>query len=281
MKRRKKIFSELYNSQRSYKDLLLSAEKLLVDCKNFGTLQFAIMARISFIGSILLKSLQSKGKFGNDFYDNFINSINTPLTDIQNDVLDLKELSAKQLNVLEPHLSAHSGLLSPSTGIIDSHEYMQSLLWQIQENGGYFVGNSEFKTPMPENVVYAGGYIRFIKSKNQPILTDNKVLVICSRIESGRLKPSFKTHVKHVQHVKSIVEKKQQQPVTKPILQNTENVCPKCGEAMVLRTAKRGDNQGKQFWGCSGFPKCKTVRQISIDPDWLQPTHKRHSFLDF
>ena len=62
----------------------------------------------------------------------------------QNDVLDLKELSAKQLNVLEPQLSAHSGLLSPSTGIIDSHEYMQSLLWQIQENGGYFVGNSEF-----------------------------------------------------------------------------------------------------------------------------------------
>jgi len=88
--RRKKIFSELHDSQHSYKDLLLSAEKLLVDCKNFGTLPFAIMARISFIGSILLKSLQNKGKFGNDFYDNFVNSINTPLTDIQNDVLDLK-----------------------------------------------------------------------------------------------------------------------------------------------------------------------------------------------
>ena len=48
------------------------------------------MARISFIGSILLRSLQKKGIFGNNFYDNFINSISTPLTDIQNDVLDLK-----------------------------------------------------------------------------------------------------------------------------------------------------------------------------------------------
>jgi len=134
---------------------------------------------------------------------------------------------------------------------------------------------------MPENVVYAGGYIRFIKNKIEPILADNEVQDICCKIESGRLKPSIKTHINHVRHVKEIVEKKQQQPVTKPILQNTENVCPKCGEAMVLRTAKRGDNQGKQFWGCSGFPKCKTVRQISIDPDWLQPTHKRHSFLDF
>jgi len=125
-----------------------------------------------------------------------------------------------------------------------------------------FVGDSEFKTPMPENVVYAGGYIRFIKSKVQSILTDSEVQNICYKIESGRLKPSIKTHINHVQHVKEVVEKKQQPPVTKPILRKTENVCPKCGEAMVLRTAKRGNNQGKQFWGCSGFPKCRTVRQI-------------------
>lgn len=33
--------------------------------------------------------------------------------------------------------------------------------------------------------------------------------------------------------------------------------CPKCGELMVLRTAKKGKNSGKQFWGCSKFPKCR------------------------
>ena len=91
LKRREQIFSELHNSQSSYKDLLLSAEKLLIDCKNFGTLPFAIMARVSFIGSVLLRSLQKNGIFGNNFYDNFISSINTPLTEIQNDVSDLKK----------------------------------------------------------------------------------------------------------------------------------------------------------------------------------------------
>jgi len=126
-----------------------------------------------------------------------------------------------------------------------------------------FVGDSEFKTPMPENVVYADGYIRFIKSKIQPILTDSEVQRICRKIESGRLKPSIKTHIDHVQHVRNIVEKKQQEPVAKPILQNTENVCPKCGEDMVLRTAKRGDNQGNKFWGCSDYPKCRTINKIS------------------
>ena len=127
-----------------------------------------------------------------------------------------------------------------------------------------FVGDNEFKTPMPENVVYASGYISFIKSKLKPILTDSEVKGICTRIESGRLRPSFKTHINHVQHVKTIVEEKKRPVEVKTTLQNTENACPKCGEVMVLRTAKRGDNQGKKFWGCSGFPKCRTVKNVVL-----------------
>jgi predicted RNA-binding Zn-ribbon protein involved in translation (DUF1610 family) len=116
-----------------------------------------------------------------------------------------------------------------------------------------FVGDSTFKSAMPDNVVYAGGYIRFVKSKIQPILSDGEVLDICTRIQSGRLKPSIRTHIDHVKHVKELVEKKQQQD---------NNSCPKCGKPMILRTKRSVDNQGKQFWGCSGFPRCRTIRQI-------------------
>jgi hypothetical protein len=35
--------------------------------------------------------------------------------------------------------------------------------------------------------------------------------------------------------------------------------CPKCSSEMALRTAKTGTNQGQQFWGCTNFPKCRTV----------------------
>lgn len=38
--------------------------------------------------------------------------------------------------------------------------------------------------------------------------------------------------------------------------------CPKCGSDMVLRTAKRGENQGGQFWGCSKYPKCRGVLEF-------------------
>jgi restriction system protein len=40
----------------------------------------------------------------------------------------------------------------------------------------------------------------------------------------------------------------------------TTPTCPKCGEAMVLRTAKKGANAGSQFWGCSAYPACKGTR---------------------
>lgn len=36
-------------------------------------------------------------------------------------------------------------------------------------------------------------------------------------------------------------------------------VCPKYGSEMILRTAKKGANAGKQFWSCSGYPNCRTM----------------------
>lgn len=38
-------------------------------------------------------------------------------------------------------------------------------------------------------------------------------------------------------------------------------VCPICGSPMVRRTARRGANSGREFWGCSRYPACKGVRQ--------------------
>ena len=37
--------------------------------------------------------------------------------------------------------------------------------------------------------------------------------------------------------------------------------CPRCGEPMVKRTAKRGANAGHDFWGCSAYPRCRGTRE--------------------
>lgn len=44
---------------------------------------------------------------------------------------------------------------------------------------------------------------------------------------------------------------------------NASPSCPKCNSAMVRRTARQGVNTGKEFWGCSQYPKCKSVTDIT------------------
>ena len=67
-----------------------------------------------------------------------------------------------------------------------------------------FIGDSTFKTDMPNNVTYAGGCIKYIKSKNTALLTQEQVFEVVSIIQGGRLKPSVKTNREHVAHVKAI-----------------------------------------------------------------------------
>ncbi len=38
--------------------------------------------------------------------------------------------------------------------------------------------------------------------------------------------------------------------------------CPQCGSELVLRTAKRGEHIGKQFYGCTAYPKCRFTRPL-------------------
>ncbi|MCL1041520.1 NAD(P)/FAD-dependent oxidoreductase [Shewanella marisflavi] len=61
-----------------------------------------------------------------------------------NGVEDLEPLSRRQLAELEPALKAAGGLFSPSTGIIDSHGYMYSLLAEAEANGVIFAAHTEF-----------------------------------------------------------------------------------------------------------------------------------------
>ncbi len=115
-----------------------------------------------------------------------------------------------------------------------------------------FVGDSTFKTTMPDNVTYTGGLIRYIKSKSSPLLSATEVQETVIQISANRLEPGFTTNRAHVRHVKDIQQKKADQ-----------KLCPRCGSAMVLRTARKGANAGGQFWGCSQFPKCKLVLKHS------------------
>ena len=113
-----------------------------------------------------------------------------------------------------------------------------------------FVGGSTFKTEMPANVTYGGGCVRFILSFTQPVFDTRQVQRLVQQLQTGRLAPTRATHTAHVQQLK---ERHNPQ---------AERKCPQCGSAMALRTAKSGANAGKQFWGCSTFPRCRVIQKL-------------------
>lgn len=77
-----------------------------------------------------------------------------------NGVHDLRMLQRAEVRQLEPELRAHAALLSPSTGIIDSHALMLSMQADAEHDGAMFV----FRAPVlaaramdNEIEVYVGG----------------------------------------------------------------------------------------------------------------------------
>ena len=115
-----------------------------------------------------------------------------------------------------------------------------------------FIGDSTFKTEMPPNVTYARGSIRYIQQFNDVVFSDKDYARLTESINRIKLKRGVITDLKHRKHVKEVVASKV-----------SSNECPRCGSEMVLRETKRGENIGKQFWGCSTFPKCRAVKQFN------------------
>ncbi|NLP31848.1 MAG: FAD-dependent oxidoreductase, partial [Oligella ureolytica] len=58
---------------------------------------------------------------------------------------DLSILSAEEVKQLEPELNCQLALLSPSTGIVDSHALMLSLLGEAEQAGAQLVLNTPLK----------------------------------------------------------------------------------------------------------------------------------------
>ncbi len=115
-----------------------------------------------------------------------------------------------------------------------------------------FVGDSTFKTQMRQNVTYAGGYLKFIKSKTDVVFSDLEVNEVLERISSGKLSGSIKNKISHINHVRDIVNEKE-----------NSMSCSRCGDSMVLRVSKKGNNSGSEFWGCSKYPKCRGTVNVT------------------
>jgi L-2-hydroxyglutarate oxidase LhgO len=90
-----------------------------------------------------------------------------------NSVGDLKRLSRADITALEPELSARAGLFSPSTGIIDSHQYMLALLGEAQSAGADFARNADV-TAIAKG---SGGFKLTLRNAGEIMTLETPILV--------------------------------------------------------------------------------------------------------
>ena len=130
----------------SHVDIIEIVERLLTDCRTYGTIPFSSMARIAFISTILLKSLQKNDHISNEFFDLFLNSISTPLSEIQNDLDSYKKDKLTKTTFLKKY-----GHLRPGTYDITATRYDQQQ--QFLDDMKMFVSKKKSKQiSQPKNL---------------------------------------------------------------------------------------------------------------------------------
>ena len=115
-----------------------------------------------------------------------------------------------------------------------------------------FSGDCKFKTDMPENVMKFRDVPGYIRAFRVPVFSREQVAEIAAAInewESTVNKRQRSNHVRNLKRAHSL-----------PEIDNGTPSCPRCGGRMVSRTNR---SNGNAFWGCSKYPACRGIRQIS------------------
>ena len=70
------------------------------------------------------------------------------------------------------------------------------------------------------------------------------------------------TKQKHIYDIRNDISNKTYDHVQQT--QTGRIMCPQCGGYLVKRMAREGANAGREFYGCSNYPKCRYTKNISL-----------------
>lgn len=106
---------------------------------------------------------------------------------------DLTYIDADELAQMEPALAAVAGVLSPSTGVLDVHEYMLSLQGDIEADNGVIA----FESPALE-VDFANGRIEIIVGGKEPSRLVAKTLINSAGLHAIKLANNYNNFPQHL-----------------------------------------------------------------------------------
>ena len=110
--------------------------------------------------------------------------------------------------------------------------YLYNCVVFVNNNTAYI--ESEYTFPLSK--------IKSFILNQKHLYTDYEVTKFVEKIEDLREDISNKEHVKNIKNMNIDIQ---------------NNICPRCGSKLVLRTGKNG-----KFYGCSKFPTCRFIKNI-------------------
>ena len=126
----------------------------------------SLKAKLCVEGNRLLYEYCRTHQVGIQAYGKLIVADETQINDLQailykaqnNGVPEIKMISGEEAKQLEPKLKCSAAILSASTGIVDSHAYMLSLLGGFEDAGGMIAYHSPLMSAKPIGHSAEGGF---------------------------------------------------------------------------------------------------------------------------
>jgi len=126
----------------------------------------SLKAKLCVEGNRLLYEYCRAHQVGTQAYGKLIVADESQLNDLQailykaqnNDVPEIKMITGEEVKQLEPKLKCSAAILSASTGIVDSHGFMLSLLGGFEDAGGMIAYHSPLISAKPIGQGAQGGF---------------------------------------------------------------------------------------------------------------------------
>lgn len=97
-----------------------------------------------------------------------------------------------------------------------------------------------------------------------PEIVANALLVLCVR-ENRMLQSQIQKQLERFRQTGGFTENMTEERLEFRKAQSMSSNaprCPKCGQPMLKRMQKKGQYQGREFWGCVDYPQCNGTRPI-------------------
>ena len=118
---------------------------------------------------------------------------------------------------------------------------------------------SDVKSSKKEMLSYGENYLSMNRNDRKEYIKKFEELTALQKMDSSEKDEDPAEKIITTEEIPAVALSKGEEHT---IEQPDVRICPWCGKELVLRTAKKGNNIGKQFYGCSGFPKCRYVKNL-------------------